>query len=189
MRSARTTAAAKYPTRTSPATDADNSFPSSPIEGPSWNRRSGRSQGHPASDRWERGDDGVLDGGHPDEHQVLLSAKTRAQDSEAVDLVKDCLAAADASALRNAVVSISLRRPGLSSRLHEVLCPTLIITGTDHEGWTPAQAHAASRLLPDGSSAVIADAAYLAPLEAPGDTVLLIRQFWKANHEANRRPT
>src|SRR5664279_6546984 len=37
MRSARTTAAAVYPTRTSPATEADSSFPSSPIEGPSWN--------------------------------------------------------------------------------------------------------------------------------------------------------
>src|SRR5664279_3546639 len=37
MRRARTTAAAVYPTRTSPATDADSSFPSSPIEGPSWN--------------------------------------------------------------------------------------------------------------------------------------------------------
>lgn len=78
---------------------------------------------------------------------VLLSTRTRAQNPAAVHLVSDCLANADPAALRNAIVSISLRRPDLSSRLVEVAVPTLFVTGSDQEGWTPAQADSASRLL------------------------------------------
>lgn len=113
--------------------------------------------------------------------KVLLSPKTRTEDPAAVELVKDCLANADAAALRNAVNSISLRRADLTAYLPEVLAPTLFITGSDHKGWTPQQAAAASRLLPHGSSAVVTDAAYLTPLEAPGETANLVRQFWTAH--------
>jgi len=113
--------------------------------------------------------------------KVLLSPKTRTEDPGAVELVKDCLASADAAALRNAVKSISLRRANLTAYLPEVLAPTLFITGSDHKGWTPQQATAASRLLPHGSSAVVADAAYLTPLEAPDETASLVRQFWTAH--------
>ncbi|MDQ6686274.1 MAG: alpha/beta hydrolase [Actinomycetota bacterium] len=114
--------------------------------------------------------DGIVD--------VLLSAKTRAHDPEAVELVKDCIANADRTRLRNAVVSISLQREDLASHLPRISAPTLFITGADHHGWTPQQARTASQLLPQGSSAVVADAAYLVPLEAPGETVQLVRQFW-----------
>lgn len=117
--------------------------------------------------------DGVAD--------VLLSARTRAHDPAAVDMVKQCLANADRAALRNAVVSISLQREDLASLLPRIGAPTLFITGADHKGWTPQAARTASQLLPRGSSAVVADAAYLAPLEAPQETAQLIRQFW-ASH-------
>jgi pimeloyl-ACP methyl ester carboxylesterase len=73
---------------------------------------------------------------------VLLSPTTRAQDPETGRLV-------------NAVVSISLRRPDLTPRLSQISCPTLFVTGSDHTGWTPEQAHAASRLLADGATEVI----------------------------------
>lgn len=110
--------------------------------------------------------------------KVLLSPKTRTQDPAAVELVKDCLANANPAALRNAVHSISLRRADLTAYLPEILAPTLFITGSDHKGWTPQQATAASRGLPHGSAAVVTDAAYLIPLEAPGETANLVRQFW-----------
>jgi pimeloyl-ACP methyl ester carboxylesterase len=109
---------------------------------------------------------------------TLLSRRTRTVDRAAIELVEDCLANADRRALRNAVVSISLRRPDLSARLPHVSVPTLFITGSDHDGWTPQQAASASHLLPHGSSAVIADTAYLPPLEAPEETAQLIHQFW-----------
>ena len=48
--------------------------------------------------------------------------------------------------------------------------PTLFITGTDHQGWTPVQAEAFNELLPDGSVAVVPDTAYLTQLEAPTET-------------------
>ncbi len=111
---------------------------------------------------------------------VLLSAATRERDPEAVALVEDCLVRADRAALRNAVVSISLHRPDLTERLPRVSVPTLFVTGSDHKGWTPEQARAASLLLPDGSCAVVDGAAYLVPLEAPAETTDLVRRFWAA---------
>jgi hypothetical protein len=37
---------------------------------------------------------------------------------------------------------------------------------------------AASKVLPHGSVAVVADAAYLVPFENPAATIQLVRQFW-----------
>lgn len=112
---------------------------------------------------------------------VLLSARTRAQDPDAVGLVRSCVAGSDRARLRNAVVSISLHRPDLAATLPRIGAPTLFITGDAHKGWTPRQATAASLLLPHGTCAVISDAAYLAPLESPRETTRLIRQFWAAH--------
>lgn len=109
---------------------------------------------------------------------VLLSGRTRAEDPEAVDLVRDSLRRADRRMLRNAVRSISLGREDLTSLLPAVTAPTLLVTGSDHSGFTPAQAEAAARLVPNGRSAVVADAAYLVPLEAPAESAALIRSFW-----------
>ena len=118
--------------------------------------------------------------------EVLLSARTRSENPAAVELVKDCLSNADPAALRNAIVSISLHRPDLSSQLPKVSAPTLFITGRDHTGWTPRQASDASRLLQHGSMAVVPDAAYLAPLERPAEVAQLVSQFWAAQAPASR---
>ena len=119
---------------------------------------------------------------------VMLSARTRTQDPAAVALVEDALLHADPGALRNAIVSISLLRPDLTKRLAEISVPSLFVTGSDHTGWTPQQAVAASRVMPHGSAAVVADASYLAPFENPAATIQLIRQFW-VDHASNISPT
>ena len=119
--------------------------------------------------------------------EVMLSARTRAQDPAAVALVEDALIHADRGALRNAVVSISLWRPDLTQRLPEISVPSLFVTGSDHKGWTPQQAAAASKMLPRGSAAVVADAAYLVPFEDPTATIQLVRQFW-AEHSSTITP-
>jgi pimeloyl-ACP methyl ester carboxylesterase len=108
----------------------------------------------------------------------LLSPTTQAQDPEAGALVLDCWRSMKRAGLINAVVSISLRRPDLTSRLAQIRCPTLFITGSDHTGWTPEQAERASRMLADGAAEVIPNAAYLIPLEAPDRTIKLVRDFW-----------
>ena len=46
--------------------------------------------------------------------------------------------------------------------------------------WSGDQAIATSRLLVAGSVAVVPDTAYLTPLEAPDETVRLVRQLWGA---------
>jgi len=114
---------------------------------------------------------------------AMLSARTRAQDPAAVALVEDSLIHADPGALCNAIVSISLRRPDLTQRLAEISVPSLFVTGSDHKGWTPHQAVAASKMLPRGSAAVVADASYLVPFEDPAATIQLVRQFW-AEHSS-----
>ena len=108
----------------------------------------------------------------------LMSPTTQAQDPEADALVLDCWHSMNRAGLINAVVSISLRRPDLTSRLAQIRCPTLFVTGSDHTGWTPEQAERAGRMLADGATEVIPNAAYLIPLEAPDRTIKLVRDFW-----------
>jgi pimeloyl-ACP methyl ester carboxylesterase len=114
--------------------------------------------------------------------EALLSPTTRADDPEAVALVLDSLRTMRRPALANAMHSISLGRPDLTPRLGEIRCPTVFVTGPDHSGWSPEQAEAKSRLLADGSVAVVRDTAYLTPLEAPEETVRLILCHWAVSH-------
>jgi pimeloyl-ACP methyl ester carboxylesterase len=124
--------------------------------------------------------------------EVLLSAHTRDHDPEAVELVRDNLRRANRRTLRNAVISISLRREDLTDLLPSIAAPTLMVTGSDHSGYTPAQAEAAADLTPNGRTAVVPDAAYLVPLEAPAATSTLIREFWARSTvtvpQPSRRP-
>ncbi|WP_377640774.1 alpha/beta fold hydrolase [Oryzobacter terrae] len=109
---------------------------------------------------------------------TLLSAPTRASDPEAVALIRSSFIDADPRRLRNAVVSVSLYREDLAALLPDITAPTLMITGDQHSGWTPAQCAAAVTSMPDARSAVVADAAYLVPLERPDAVVGLITDFW-----------
>lgn len=109
---------------------------------------------------------------------VLLSSHTRSNDPYAVDLVRDSLRQANRRMLRNAVRSISLGREDLTDLLPRIAVPTLLVTGSDHAGFTPAQAQSAARLIPNARAVVVADAAYLVPLEAPEHSADLIRTFW-----------
>lgn len=110
--------------------------------------------------------------------ETMLSPATRVGDPEAVALVRDTFAEADRRGLRNAVVCISLRREDLIDLLPGVTVPTLMITGEQHSGFTPAQAASAAAAMPDGRVAVVPDAAYLVPLEQPEAVVGLVRAFW-----------
>ena len=109
---------------------------------------------------------------------ALLSPRTREDDPEAVALVLDGLRTMERRALANAMVSISIRRPDLTPRLAAVRCPTVFVTGSDHPEWTPEQAEMKSRLLATGSVAVVPDTAYLTPLEAPEETIRILRKIW-----------
>ena len=115
---------------------------------------------------------------------VLLSARTRADDPEAVALVHDCLRRADRRMLRNAIVSVSLRRTDLTGALQQVTQPTLIVSGADQHGFTPRQARAAARLMQHSEVAVIPGSAYLVPLEQPAAVAKLVSHFWTTQDAA-----
>lgn len=110
--------------------------------------------------------------------ETLLSAPTRANDPEAVELVRSSFVGAEPHRLRNAVVSISLQREDLAALLPGITVPVLMITGEQHSGWTPTQSAAAVATMPNARAAVVPDAAYLVPLEQPDAVVELIRDFW-----------
>ena len=118
---------------------------------------------------------------------VLLSPRTIERDPDAVALVHDCLRRADRRMLRNAIVSISMRRPDLADQLARVRQPVLIVTGADHHGFTPEQAREAVAVLARGKLAVLPDTAYLAPLEAPAASADLVLALW-AGVEAEMTP-
>jgi pimeloyl-ACP methyl ester carboxylesterase len=118
---------------------------------------------------------------------ALLSRRTRSSDPEAVALVSDCLHTMERRALANAMRSISLGRPDLTSRLSAIRCPTVFVTGSEHAEWTTDQAEAKSRLLVNGSAAVVPDTAYLIPLEAPKEAIRIVRDLWGASY--GPRPT
>lgn len=109
---------------------------------------------------------------------VLLSQRTRARDPEAVALVSSSFADADPVAMRNAVVSISLRRTNLAPLLPEIEVPTLFVTGAEHQEWPLERARAAAELLPHGSFEVLEHSAYLGPLEVPRELGALVRRHW-----------
>lgn len=109
---------------------------------------------------------------------VLLSARTRADDPEAVALVHDCLRRADRRMLRNAIVSVSLRRTDLTGSLRKVTQPAMIVSGADHQGFTPLQARAAARLLEHGEVATVPACASLVPLEQSDAVAKLVFDFW-----------
>jgi len=111
--------------------------------------------------------------------EVQLSAATRERDHEAVALTTDFLRTADRRRLCNAIRSISLGREDLGPRLPRIDVPTLFITGSDHAGFTADEARAAIAQVRGGRVEVIADAAYLIPLEQPARTTDLILDFWQ----------
>ena len=119
-----------------------------------------------------------LSGGISD---VLLSPQTRANDPVAVALVRDSLRAMRRRSLANAMLSISLGRPDLTSRLASIQCPTLFVTGPDHAEWTPEMAETSARRLADGTVRAVPGTAYLTPLEAPEATLRCVREFWAAH--------
>jgi pimeloyl-ACP methyl ester carboxylesterase len=109
---------------------------------------------------------------------VLLSPRTIERNPGAVALVRDCLRSADRRMLRNAIVSISMRRPDLADTLGRISQPVLMVTGADHHGFTPDQAREASAVLARGQLAIIPHTAYLAPLEAPAESAHLVLALW-----------
>lgn len=112
--------------------------------------------------------------------ETLLAPATRERDREVVAYVRSQLGGANRRRLRNAVVSISLGREDLTGLLPTIGVPTLFVTGDDHGGFTPEQARTAIALIPGGRLATVPAAAYLAPLEQPGETARIVRAFWAA---------
>jgi pimeloyl-ACP methyl ester carboxylesterase len=119
----------------------------------------------------------------------LLSPRTCARDPEAVRLVADPLRHAERHGMYTAMRSVMLARADLTPALPDVTAPTLIITGDELPGWTPADARAAAAKLPHGAATVIPGTRHLAPLEAAPAVAELVTDFWRNTAGPKETPT
>ncbi|MBO9626678.1 MAG: alpha/beta fold hydrolase [Microbacterium sp.] len=110
--------------------------------------------------------------------RALLSETTRTSDPEAVGYVTRCLRGANRRGLVNAMRSISLQRPDLRPLLPGIDTPVLLVATPGNPLWTPEQARAAAALMPRAEVAVVERAGHLTPLEAPEESIELLRALW-----------
>jgi pimeloyl-ACP methyl ester carboxylesterase len=111
--------------------------------------------------------------------EVQLSPATRQHDPEAVEYQLDLLKTAHRRRLANAIQSISIHRGDLTPLLGRLRVPTLFVTGTAHDDFPPDEARQTIQLVPDGTVAIVEDAAKLVPLEQPARTAEIILNFWR----------
>ncbi|MCO1659102.1 alpha/beta fold hydrolase [Pseudonocardia humida] len=108
----------------------------------------------------------------------LLSPATRADDPAAVQLVADAFAGADRTGLHRVMTAMMLERPDLSERLPRITAPTLFVAGGEDPIWSPERAAAAAAAMPRGTSAAIAGAGHLPPLESPEAFAEQVLRLW-----------
>ncbi|QNO37431.1 alpha/beta fold hydrolase [Protaetiibacter sp. SSC-01] len=108
---------------------------------------------------------------------ALLSDETRSTDPDAVVYVHECLRGARRGSLLAAIRGISLGRADLRPLLARIPVPVLHVTTADDPLWTPEQARAAAALGPR-ADAVVASGGHLTPLEAPAETLAIVRHAW-----------
>jgi pimeloyl-ACP methyl ester carboxylesterase len=82
------------------------------------------------------------------------------------------------ASLSNALGSFILNRVDVTGELAGIGVPSLFIASEDRGDWSPEEAAAAARRVPDARVATVARARTLIPLEQPLAVATLLRNFW-----------
>jgi pimeloyl-ACP methyl ester carboxylesterase len=110
--------------------------------------------------------------------KALLGAGYPPEDGK---VVGEALRSSERKGMHNAMHSVMLDRPDLLHLLPNVKVPTLFLAVKDDPLAPVEKAQAASRLLPQGSSAVVAGGGHVAPLlQSAPELVELIVDFWES---------
>jgi pimeloyl-ACP methyl ester carboxylesterase len=116
--------------------------------------------------------------------KALLGAGYRPADGK---VIGKALQAAERKGMHNAMRSVMLDRPDLLDLLPKVAAPTLFVAVKDDPLAPVEKAAAASRLLPSGSTTVIAGGGHVAPLlESAPELAEIIMNFWERPTRAAR---
>lgn len=110
--------------------------------------------------------------------KALFSQQVRTERADLMAYVDECLSRADGRALAGTVRSVSLDRPDLTPLLGSVAARSVLVTGSDDELWTPAQARAAAMRMPNAVAEDVTGSAHLTPLERPDAAARIIIEQW-----------
>lgn len=109
--------------------------------------------------------------------QTLFTDATRADDAEAVALLRGSLAHSGKSMIP-AIQTAILNRTDLSAQAREIEVPVLFVATDDRGEWTPDEAAAMAAQMPDARVATVHDARVIPALEQPRATAAAILEFW-----------
>ncbi|MFN3339830.1 MAG: alpha/beta fold hydrolase [Dietzia sp.] len=110
--------------------------------------------------------------------ETIFTDHTRANDREAVHLLRDALGRAGRTATIRAIETAILNRTDLHRAALEVTCPVLFVTTDDRGEWTPEQARAVADEMVDAREVTVHGARVIPALEQPEATFLALGEFW-----------
>ena len=103
-----------------------------------------------------------------------------AKDRRMTDVIDTALTRVPRGSVAATVTSFIINRADATHRLPRIAAPTLLVTGDDRGEWTPEVMQAASALIPDARTRVIAGSRTLIPVEQPAALAAEIVEFWES---------
>jgi pimeloyl-ACP methyl ester carboxylesterase len=113
---------------------------------------------------------------------ALLGAEAIAARPDLAARLVDSFRSANRTGMYQAILSVSLRRRDLTSRLPDVKAPTLMAACPDDPGWTYDRAQAAVAKMPNARALKVRGTGHVAPLLLEPDLLVSrITELWSSN--------
>jgi (E)-2-((N-methylformamido)methylene)succinate hydrolase len=123
----------------------------------------------------------VRNGGYTDSVHAAIdrwfSAEFAARSPRTLAKVRAVLEANRVDSYSAAYEVFATADESLASRVGDITCPALAVTGADDPGSSPAMTRALALAVPDGRACVIDNARHLLPLEQPTMLATVLAQF------------
>ena len=119
--------------------------------------------------------------------RAQLTARTRAEDPAAVELLNRCLDDAERRSTAETLRSFVVGRTDLGDELHRSPVPVLLVAGDDRGDLTPDQARESAGNCTDARVHVVHGARTLIPVERPEEFSAAVLRFWQ-EHPPGRVP-
>lgn len=107
----------------------------------------------------------------------LLGAEARRKDPAFAARMVEAIDGLDKVSLARSVRSVLAKREDLTSELHRIRAPTLVVAGASDTALPPKHSEFIARHIAGARYEVISDVAHLAPREAPSEFAALLKSF------------
>ncbi|WP_044506472.1 alpha/beta fold hydrolase [Gordonia sp. KTR9] len=111
---------------------------------------------------------------------TLFTERTRREDPEAVDLVREAVRVSGRSMIP-AIETAILHRTDLAWAAEKISCPVLFVTTDDRGEWTPEEAREVARTMHDAREVTVHEARVIPALEQPARTAGAVLALWESN--------